>query len=304
MLERLAKVDRVVFDKTGTLTERHAEVTAVDRGAGRHHGRGAARWRPRSRPRATTRSRWPSRRPRPADRRRVGDRGRASVPGVGRGGHRRRPLASRSGGLMPDAASPPRSAGEVAAPRTAGRDGGGGRRATAQVVGAIAVTTPLRPEAAPAVAHLQAMGLPSVILSGDSAPAVRTRGRRPRDRRTPAAGSARPARSTPWPRCGTRIERGAHGRRRGQRRPGAGRRRRRLRHRQRVGGRPGQQRRRPARQRPARASPRRSAWPGRPTRSSCRTSGGPWATTSPRCPWPRSGSSTRWWPRWPWDCPA
>ncbi len=29
VLERLAKVDRVVFDKTGTLTERHAEVTAV-----------------------------------------------------------------------------------------------------------------------------------------------------------------------------------------------------------------------------------------------------------------------------------
>ncbi len=42
------------------------------------------------------------------------------------------------------------------------------------VVGAIAVTTPLRPEALPAVAHLRALGLSSSILSGDSDPAVQT----------------------------------------------------------------------------------------------------------------------------------
>jgi len=42
------------------------------------------------------------------------------------------------------------------------------------VVGAIAVTTPLRPEALPAIAHLRALGLPSSILSGDSDPAVQT----------------------------------------------------------------------------------------------------------------------------------
>ena len=42
------------------------------------------------------------------------------------------------------------------------------------VVGAIAVTTPLRPEALPAVTHLRALGLSSAILSGDSDPAVRT----------------------------------------------------------------------------------------------------------------------------------
>ncbi len=43
-----------------------------------------------------------------------------------------------------------------------------------QIIGAIAVTTPLRPEAAPAVAHLDEMGLASSILSGDSEPAVRS----------------------------------------------------------------------------------------------------------------------------------
>jgi soluble P-type ATPase len=42
----------------------------------------------------------------------------------------------------------------------------------ATVIGAIAVTTPLRPEAARAVAHLESMGLSSSILSGDSEPAV------------------------------------------------------------------------------------------------------------------------------------
>ena len=42
------------------------------------------------------------------------------------------------------------------------------------IVGAIAVTTPLRPEALPAVTHLRAPGLSSSILSGDSDPAVQT----------------------------------------------------------------------------------------------------------------------------------
>jgi soluble P-type ATPase len=42
------------------------------------------------------------------------------------------------------------------------------------IVGAIAVSTPLRREALPAVTHLLALGLSSAILSGDSDPAVRT----------------------------------------------------------------------------------------------------------------------------------
>ncbi|MGO9342858.1 MAG: heavy metal translocating P-type ATPase [Acidimicrobiales bacterium] len=40
------------------------------------------------------------------------------------------------------------------------------------VIGAIAVNTPLRPEAATAVAHLHSMGLSAVVLSGDSSPSV------------------------------------------------------------------------------------------------------------------------------------
>ncbi len=54
-------------------------------------------------------------------------------------------------------------------------------------VGAIAVTTPLRPEARSTVDHLGAMGLPSAILSGDSEPAVRTVADRARHRRRQAA---------------------------------------------------------------------------------------------------------------------
>jgi heavy metal translocating P-type ATPase len=42
------------------------------------------------------------------------------------------------------------------------------------VVGAIAVSTPVRSEAAAAVSHLRSMGLATTILSGDSEPAVRT----------------------------------------------------------------------------------------------------------------------------------
>ena len=40
------------------------------------------------------------------------------------------------------------------------------------VVGVLAVTTPLRPEAAATIDHLSELGLPAIILSGDSAPAV------------------------------------------------------------------------------------------------------------------------------------
>ena len=42
------------------------------------------------------------------------------------------------------------------------------------IVGAVAVTTPLRPEAIQAVAHLHGMDLTTTVLSGDSEPAVRT----------------------------------------------------------------------------------------------------------------------------------
>jgi soluble P-type ATPase len=41
-----------------------------------------------------------------------------------------------------------------------------------RVLGVLSVSTPVRPEARPTVDHLRALGLPSIILSGDSAPAV------------------------------------------------------------------------------------------------------------------------------------
>ncbi len=47
-----------------------------------------------------------------------------------------------------------------------------------EVIGAIAVNTPLRPEAAAAVAHLRSMGLSAVVLSGDSSPAVEAEARK------------------------------------------------------------------------------------------------------------------------------
>ena len=50
--------------------------------------------------------------------------------------------------------------------------------------------------------------------------------------------------------------------------------------------------------------PRPSAWRGRPWRSSCRTSAGPWGTTSRRSPWPPWDCSTPSWPPSPWACRA
>ncbi len=55
-----------------------------------------------------------------------------------------------------------------------GRDGGARERATATVVGVIAVATPVRPDAGAAVGRLQPWGCASTILSGDAAPAVGT----------------------------------------------------------------------------------------------------------------------------------
>lgn len=168
-LERLAKVDRVVFDKTGTLTERHAVVSAVAAVPGttggdvlalaaaveaesEHPIASAIRAAAAGAPTATA-----------SDVR--------SLPGVGVTGtvdsH-----SVRVGRLVPAELPGPLRA-EVMVRYDAGetvvvvdRDG--------VTIGAIAVTTPLRPEAAPAVRHLEAMGLSSAILSGDSEPAVRT----------------------------------------------------------------------------------------------------------------------------------
>ncbi len=176
VLERLAKVDGVAFDKTGTLTERHAEVTAVVTAPG------ATRWEvlalagaveaesdhpiafaiaeAAQEPAVPGTQRFPI----PAEAVR-------SVPGVGVVGT----VAGqevRVGRMVPEDLPSFLAAGIMSryeAGETVVVVAQGGTP-----VGAIALATPLRPEARAAVDHLAAMGLPSAILSGDSQPAVRT----------------------------------------------------------------------------------------------------------------------------------
>ncbi len=166
-LERLAKINGVVFDKTGTLTERHAEVTfvaavleysdeevlsfaAAVEAENQHPIALAIMASTRSQNRATdVRSR----------------------PGVGvigtMDGHEiqvSRLVPTQLPQSIADAVTQRYLRGETVV--VVERDG--------DVVGAIAVTTPLRAEALPAVTHLRELGLPSSILSGDSDPAVQT----------------------------------------------------------------------------------------------------------------------------------
>ena len=167
VLERLTKVDGVVFDKTGTLTERHAVVSLVAAVPGYTEGgllaMAAAVEADSDHPiaLAITSAAEPGHqatdvRTRPG----IGVEGTVD-------GHR-----VVVGRLLVDRVPP--ELGPTVLDRFARgetvvvveRDGVG--------IGAIAVTTPVRPEAAPAVAHLAGMGLGSSILSGDSEPAVAT----------------------------------------------------------------------------------------------------------------------------------
>ncbi len=175
VLERLAKVDGVAFDKTGTLTERHAVVTAVATTLGTTRREvltlasaveaesdhpiasaitGAAHRE------ALTGPEWPV----PAV------EGVRSVPGVGVVGVVNGQEV-RVGRMVPGALPPSLAAG-ILERHEAGETVVEVVLAGAPV-GAIALTTPLRPEARAAVDHLATMGLPSTILSGDSEPAVR-----------------------------------------------------------------------------------------------------------------------------------
>jgi copper-transporting P-type ATPase V len=171
-LERLAKVDTVVFDKTGTLTERFARVTEVMVGRGSSEDEvmalAAAVEAESDHPIASairsecTASAFPTGQV-------VEDA--VILPGIGVegtvGGQRIR-VVKLAGSSLPDelvgAVSRCEERGETVV--VVERDG--------VVVGAIAVTTPIRPEAAAAVAQLRAMGLKTSILSGDSEPAVHT----------------------------------------------------------------------------------------------------------------------------------
>lgn len=163
-LERLAKVDTVAFDKTGTLTERFARVTQVMACDGTTSAEvlalAAAVEAESDHPIASAIRAAGS----PADR----AEDTRVLPGVGVtgvvAGHMVRVVSTRS-------ASAPALVADVSGCAARGdtvvfveKDG--------EVVGAIAVTTPVRPEAEAAVTHLRAMGVRSVVLSGDGKPAV------------------------------------------------------------------------------------------------------------------------------------
>jgi heavy metal translocating P-type ATPase len=167
VLERLARVDLVVFDKTGTLTERTAVVADVAGvpgvGADEVLGLAAAVEAESDHPIAA------------AIRAAAGPPGPArdvrEVPGVGVTGTVGAETVSVS--RLADERLPASLTGRVRTRHDRGETVVLVERA-GQVVGAIAITTPVRTEAGAAVAHLHEMGLRTAILSGDSEPAVRT----------------------------------------------------------------------------------------------------------------------------------
>jgi heavy metal translocating P-type ATPase len=169
-LEQLARADTVAFDKTGTLTERSARVTVSAPVSGTSVedllALAAAAEADSEHPIAL------------AIRMASAGAGAAGpiqaaeareLPGLG--------VEATIGGhviqvVRLDATPLPTEVGTVAAECLARgetvvavkRDGG--------VIGAIAVSTPVRAEAAAAIAHLHSLGLTTTILSGDSEPAV------------------------------------------------------------------------------------------------------------------------------------
>jgi heavy metal translocating P-type ATPase len=201
-LERLSRVDTVVFDKTGTLTERHAVVTGVITApgisrdellataaaveAGSDHPIAAAILAAAGRP-ATGRPATG----RPATSRHAGSPPAAGRPTSGRPASgppvyasdvRVIPGAGVSGtvGGLPvrvtrleQARLPASLAGPVAAAQARGETAVLAERGD-EVLGAITLTTPLRPEARPSIRRLREMGIATAVLSGDSEPAVAT----------------------------------------------------------------------------------------------------------------------------------
>jgi Cu+-exporting ATPase len=171
ILERLASVDQVVFDKTGTLTERHAQVTMLvtipSMTPDELVALAAAVESENDHPIATAIT---ARADDGAPVEPVRAEDVRTVPGegvTGVVGGRKIRVSRLTPDALPASIAVPvaehHQRGETVVVVTA--DGA--------VLGAIAVTTPLRAEAAPAVSRLRAIGLPSAILSGDSEPAVR-----------------------------------------------------------------------------------------------------------------------------------
>ncbi len=166
-LERLARADTVVFDKTGTLTERFASVTGVASAPGvsddRVLGLAAAVEAESEHPIAVAICR-ASRPLAPASDVEV-------LPGSGVVGtvQGHTIMVSR----LDATASPPSLHSSISCFEDRG-DTVVALTCDGAVVGVIAVATPLRSDAAPAIATLHRMGLRTAILSGDAAPAVTT----------------------------------------------------------------------------------------------------------------------------------
>jgi len=176
-LEQLAKADTVAFDKTGTLTERAAEVTATATASTWHTtpavmlALAAAVEAAIDHPIAAA--------IRAAALAEAGEgvpgtfvaTDSRAVPGVGAEGLVEGRLVQV---VRPDGASLPPELGSLVSERGQRGETVVIVKRDSEAIGAIAVATPLRPEAAGAVAHLHSMGLSATVLSGDSTPAVGT----------------------------------------------------------------------------------------------------------------------------------
>ncbi|HUJ64960.1 MAG TPA: cation-translocating P-type ATPase, partial [Acidimicrobiales bacterium] len=166
-LERLAKVDTVCFDKTGTLTERRAVVTAVIPGEGRTRAEllalAAAVEADSDHPIALAIT--------AATQNRPAATGISSVPGLGVFGDVDQRRISVVRFTSEQAPKPIRSG---AIDRLARGETVVLVLRDEETIGAIAVSTALRPEAGHAVRRLAAAGVDSTILSGDNNKAVET----------------------------------------------------------------------------------------------------------------------------------
>ncbi len=166
-LERMAKADTVVFDKTGTLTTRTGVVTAVASAPpvtddevvslaaaveadSDHPIAEAIKTRCRTRLTASA---------------------AVAIPGVGVkatvGGHQVSVSRLAAGEMAP-------SIRAMAEERSGLGETLVGVKRDGDLIGAIAITVPLRPESRAVVARLQAMKLDTAILSGDTENAVRS----------------------------------------------------------------------------------------------------------------------------------
>jgi heavy metal translocating P-type ATPase len=164
-LERLARADTVAFDKTGTLTERFASVTAVASIDGVADAGVLA---------LASAVEAESEHPIAAAIREVSQPAARAIdvevlPGTG-------VVGTVDGQTVTvgrlDPSLPPMPLGGVVRAAQARGDTVVAVTCDDRLIGVIAVATPLRPDAAPAVERLQRMGLRTAILSGDAAPAV------------------------------------------------------------------------------------------------------------------------------------